>query len=76
MAVWHGQRVLGVEGSYLHLPDTEERRREVSGPTNHHVGGEQVQGLAAVRYALRNDVGLRAALGLKPAEKHLWFGTH
>jgi hypothetical protein len=36
---WHGQRVLGVEGSYLNLPDTEETRREFSVQTHQYVGG-------------------------------------
>jgi hypothetical protein len=72
---WHGQRVLGVDGSYLNLPDTAEARREFSVQTNQHVGGEQVQALASVLYDLRNDVGLSAALGPKQAEKNLLFGT-
>jgi hypothetical protein len=76
VAVWHGQRVLGVDGSYLNLPDTEETRREFSVQTNQHQGGEQVQALASVLYELRNDVGLSAALGPKQAEKNLLFGTH
>ena len=73
---WHGQRLLGVDGSYLNLPDTEETRREFSVQTNQHVGGEQVQALASVLYDLRNDIGLSAALGPKQAEKNLLFGTH
>jgi hypothetical protein len=76
VALWHGQRVLGVDGSYLNLPDTAETRREFSVQTNQHQGGEQVQALASVLYDLRNDVGLSAALGPKQAEKNLLFGTH
>jgi hypothetical protein len=76
VALWHGQRVLGVDGSYLNLPDTEETRREFSVQTNQHVGGEQVQALASVLSDLRNDIGLSAALGPKQAEKNLLFGTH
>jgi Transposase DDE domain len=76
LLLWHGQRVLGVDGSYLNLPDTEETRREFSVQTNQHLGGEQVQALASVLYDLRNDVGLSAALGPKQAEKNLLFGTH
>jgi Transposase DDE domain len=76
VALWHGQRVLGVDGSYLNLPDTAETRREFSVQTNQHVGGEQVQALASVLYDLRNDVGLSAALGPKQAEKNLLFATH
>ena len=74
--MWHGQRVLGVDGSYLNLPDTEETRREFSVQTNQHAGGEQVQALASVLYDLRNGMGLSAALGPKQAEKNLLFGTH
>jgi Transposase DDE domain len=76
VALWHGQRVLGVDGSYLNLPDTAETRREFSVQTNQHQGGEQVQALASVLYDLRNDVGLSVALGPKQAEKNLLFGTH
>jgi hypothetical protein len=76
VGLWHGQRVLGVDGSYLNLPDTEEPRREFSVQTNQPVGGEQVQALASVLYDLRNDIGLSAALGPKQAEKNLLFGTH
>jgi hypothetical protein len=76
VVLWHGQRVLGVDGSYLKLPDTEETRREFRVQTNQHVGGEQVQALASVLYDLRNDLGLSAALGPKQAEKNLLFGTH
>jgi len=76
VVLWHGQRVLGVDGSYLNLPDTEETRREFSVQTNQHPGGEQVQALALVLYDLRNAVGLSAALGPKQAEKNLLFTTH
>jgi hypothetical protein len=76
VASWHGQRVLGVGGSYLNLPDTEETRREFSVQMDQHVGGEQVQAVASVLYDLRNDVGLSAALGPEQAEKNLLFATH
>jgi hypothetical protein len=73
---WHGHRLLGVDGSYLNLPDTEETRREFSVQTNQHLGGEQVQALASVLYDLHNDIGLSAALGPKQAEQNLLVGTH
>jgi hypothetical protein len=76
LGLWHGQRVLGVDGSYLNLPDTAETRREFSVQTKQYVGGEQVQALGSVLYDLRNDLGLSAALGPKQAEKNLLFGTH
>jgi hypothetical protein len=74
--LWHGQRLLGVDGSYLNLPDTEETRRTFSVQTNQYAGGEQVQALASVLYDLRNDIGLSAALGPKQAEKNLLFAHH
>jgi len=74
--LWHGHRVLGMDGSYLNLPDTVETRREFSVQTNHYPGAEQVQALASVLYDLRNDVGLSAALGPKQAEKNHLCATH
>jgi hypothetical protein len=74
--LWHGQRLIGVDGSYFNLPDTEETRREFSVQTNQYAGGEQVQGLASVLYDLGNDLGLSAALGPKQAEKKLLFAHH
>jgi hypothetical protein len=76
VVLWQGHRLLGVDGSYLNLPDSEATRREFSVQTNQHTGGEQVQALASVLYDLRNDIGLSAALGPKQAEKNLLFGTH
>ena len=64
-----------MEGSYLNLPDTTETRREFSEQTNQHGDREQWQVLAAVLYDLRNDLGLRAALGPKQAEKNLLLGA-
>jgi Transposase DDE domain len=74
--LWHGHRLLGVDGSYVNLPDTEETRRLFSVQTNQYAGGEQVQALASVLYDLRNDLGLRAAMGPKQAEKNLLFAHH
>jgi hypothetical protein len=76
VVLWHGQRVLGVDGSYLNLPDTAETRQRFSVQTNQYAGGEQVQALASVLYDLRNDLGLSAALGPKQAEKNLLFAQH
>ena len=75
-ALGHGHRLIGVDGSYFNLPDTEETRREFSVQTNQYAGGEQVQALASVLYDLGNDVGLSAALGAKQAEKKLLFAHH
>ena len=74
--LWHGHRLVGVDGSYCNLPDTDETRRLFSVQTNQYAGGEQVQALASVLYDLRNDLGLSAALGPKQAEKNLLFAHH
>ena len=76
VGLWQGHRVLGMEGSYLNLPDTDETRREFSVQTNQYPGTEQVQALASVLYDVRNDLGLSAALGPKQAEKNLVFAQH
>jgi hypothetical protein len=76
VVLWHGHRVLGMDGSYLNLPDTAETRHEFSVQTNQYPGAEQVQALASVLYDLRNDLGLSAALGPKQAEKTPLFATH
>lgn len=70
---WHGPRLLGGEGSAFTLPDTEETRRLFSVQTNQDAGGEQVPALGAVWYDRGNDLGLRAALGPKQAEKNVLF---
>jgi hypothetical protein len=74
--LWHGHRVVGREGSYLNLPDSEETRRAGSVHTNQPPGGEQVQAVASVLYDLRNALGLSATLGPKPAEKNPLCGIH
>ena len=76
VVLWQGHRVLGMEGSYLNLPDTAETRREFRVQTNQYPGAEQGQALASVLYDLRNDVGLSVALGPKQAEKTHLFATH
>ena len=73
--LWHGQRLVGVAGSYFNLPDTEETRQLCSVQTNPYAGGEQVQALASGVSDLRTDLGLSAALGPKQAEKH-WVFAH
>lgn len=76
VGLWQGHRVLGMDGSYLNSPATEETRQAVSVQTNPYPGAAQAQALASVRYDLRNEVGLSAALGPKRAEKNQLFATH
>ena len=44
MELWHGQRLVGVEGSYCKLPDTEETRREFRVQTKQYAGGSKCKG--------------------------------
>jgi hypothetical protein len=67
---WRGHRVLGYDGTYLNLPDTEELRQVFTVQRNQH-NSECVQALAGVLYDLRNDLGLAAALSKVQAEKNL-----
>ena len=69
---WRGHRVLGYDGSYINLPNTAELREKYSLQRNQH-GSECVQALSGVRYDVRNDIGLAAALGMIQAEQTLLF---
>lgn len=76
---WRGHRVVGHDGTYINLPDTEELREAFTLQRNQH-GSECVQALAGVLYDLRNDIGLAASLQKVQAEKNLlindlWVAT-
>jgi hypothetical protein len=70
---WRGHRLLACDGTYLTLPDTPDTRAEFSVQTNQFDGADCVQALSCVLYDLRNDLGLRAALGKRQGEKKLLF---
>ncbi len=76
LRLWHGRRVLGVDGSYLNLPDTAETRREFSVQTNQHEAGARVQALCGVLYDVLNDVGLVAGLACKRNEAEFIFESY
>lgn len=71
-----GPRVVGIDGSVLNVPDTKETRAHYSGQANQHAGGRRVQALSRVCYDVLNDIGLRAALSKKQAEKQFIFDQH
>jgi hypothetical protein len=71
---WRGRRLVGVDGTYLNVPDTPETRQRYSLQPNQH--GQRVQALGSVAYDLLNEVGLSAALDRKRAEKELLFEHH
>ena len=66
---WRGRRVIGYDGTYLNLPDTQDLRQRFTVQRNQH--SPCVQALAGVLYDLRNDLGLAAALTKVQAEKNL-----
>jgi hypothetical protein len=71
---WRGHRLIGMDGSYLNLPDTAKTREQYSVQTNQHAASQQVQALAGVVYDLLNDLGLGIALSKRQAEKNLLMG--
>ena len=72
--LWKGYRLLGVDGTYINLPDTKETRKEFSIQSNQH--RERVQALGSVLYDLRNDIALNAEIGKIQAEKNFIFEKH
>jgi hypothetical protein len=74
LRLWHGRRLIGVDGSYLNLPDTEELREQFSVQVNKD--GERVQALSSICSDLLNDVALSAGLGKKQAEKNFLQSRH
>jgi hypothetical protein len=70
---WQGRRVLGIDGTYLNVPDTSETRHCFSVQTNQHESGERVQALGSVLYDVMNDVGLAAGLSEKRGEREFIF---
>jgi hypothetical protein len=73
---WRGHRLLGLDASFLNLPDTTETRAAFSVQANQHEGAECVQALASVVFDLLNDVGVSAGLGRRQAEKNFLFTEH
>jgi hypothetical protein len=57
MKLWRGLRVLGVDGSYLNMPDTKETRKQYSVQTNQHQSGDRVQALSSVLYDVWCPIG-------------------
>jgi len=73
---WHGRRLIGVDGSYLNLPDTAELRAAYSVQRCQYEESARVQALASIAYDLLNDVAISAGLSAKQAEKNFLFETH
>lgn len=70
---WRGRRVLGLDGTYVNVPDTQETRRQFSLQTNQYASGVRVQALGSVLYDVLNDVGVAAGLSAKRNEREFIF---
>ena len=70
---WHGHRLIGGDGTYLTLPESEETRAQFTVQKNQYADGSCVQALAVVLYDLLNDLCVGAALGKRQGEKKLLF---
>ena len=73
LQLWHTHRLLACDGTYLTLPDNPSTRGEFSVQTNQYDKADCVQAMCCLLYDLRNDLGLRAALGKRQGEKKLLF---
>lgn len=69
--LWRGHRLIGMDGTFLNLPDNDQTRDEFSLQTNQHEGSECVQALSGVLYDLLNDLGLALSLGKRQGETNL-----
>ena len=57
---WRGRRLLAVDGSILHMPDTPETRKAFGAQHNQH--GDYVLAQTMVLHDVCNDLGLAASL--------------
>ncbi len=73
---WRGHRLLGLDASFLNVPDTAETRAEFSVQVNQHEGAECVQAMASVLFDVLNDVGVSAGVGKRQAEKNFLLTEH
>jgi hypothetical protein len=72
---WQGRRVLGLEGTMIHLPDTAATRAQYTRHGKQHAGAVRVQALGSGCYDLLNDLALEATLGQQQAEKERVFSS-
>lgn len=80
--LWHGHRLMGADGTYLTLPNTEQLCASFSVHPNQHLQEKhkQVQALAVVLHDLLNDLGVASAIGPAHASERsllfdLWSAT-
>lgn len=74
--LWRKRRLLGVDGTYLNMPNNEETREKFTVYKNQYKERERVQALGSILYDLRNDIALNASIGKVQAEKNFIFESH
>ncbi len=74
--VWHGHRILGVDGTRWNIPDTLANRTHFGCSTNQHPTFSCAQAQGSILYDVLNDIGLNAVLEPIQSEKSLLFAHH
>ena len=73
---WAGRRLLAIDGSRLHVPDTPETRAHYSVQENQYPQGACVQAAVSVCYDVLNEVALSVGMREVCAEKEFLWGAH
>ena len=73
---WRGHRLVGLDASFLNVPDTAETRAACSVHVNQHAGAECLQAMASVWFDVLNDGGVSAGVGRRQAEKNVLLTEH
>lgn len=73
---YKGRRVMGLDGSVINLPDTEQTRKRYSIQKNNKPGKERVQGLGSFVYDLYNELVISVSLEEKKSEEKFLYEKH
>jgi hypothetical protein len=73
---WKGKRLLAIDCSGIHLPDTPETRSKYTVQVNHETGSETVIGLVSFAYDVLNEIPTNACFGKRQAEHNFLRGGH
>lgn len=72
----NGRRLLGLDGSIINLPDTDETRKRYNLQPCGIAGKERVQGLGSFLYDLLNELVISVSLEEKKSEEKFLFEKH
>lgn len=73
---YRGRRLLGLDGSIINLPDTEETRIRYSIQSNQKSGKERVQALGSFLYDLNNELVISVSLKKRQSEEKFLYTDH